>query len=301
MSPRPMRPIQLSVPGKTFLIGEYLALKGGPSIVLTTAPRFELRVIERASQDDEWFNFASQSPAGRLLGRHEEKARGYRFEFHDPHRGRGGLGASSAQFALVYAWLYGAEAVRDYAQLLKMYRECAWSGEGLPPSGADLVAQVTGGVTWFDGNQIDARDLGWPFKNLSFTLLRTGSKLATHEHLKRVDTEVPYEALREPVSVATRAFENADEEMLIAAVRNAAAILKKAHLCAPHTRQILDELAMKCDWSLAAKGCGAMGADVILIVHERAKASEVESWSKSRGLEICGTIQELARGIQAEG
>ena len=34
----------LSAPGKTFLVGEYVALAGGPSIVLATEPRFELRV-----------------------------------------------------------------------------------------------------------------------------------------------------------------------------------------------------------------------------------------------------------------
>jgi len=300
MNPRPMGRTALSVPGKTFLIGEYLALKGGPSIVLATAPRFELRAGALAD-DEARFNFASQSPAGRLLSRHHESVRGYQIEFHDPHGGRGGLGASSAQFALLYAWLYGVDSVRDHAQLLKTYRECAWSGEGLPPSGADLIAQVTGGVTCFDGNRIDVRNLGWPFKNLGFSLLRTGSKLATHEHLKRVSADVPYEAIREQVTAATQAFEISDEEKLIGAVQNVALVLKNANLCAPHTMQILDELAAKCDWSLAAKGCGAMGADVILILHERAKASLVENWAKSRDLEICGATLDLAPGMQVEG
>ena len=33
-----------SAPGKTFLFGEYLALNGGPAIVASTGPRFELKV-----------------------------------------------------------------------------------------------------------------------------------------------------------------------------------------------------------------------------------------------------------------
>lgn len=301
MNPRPMGLAALSVPGKTFLVGEYLAIQGGPSIVLATSPRFELRVSERSNQDDAWFNFAPQSPAGRLLDRFQEKARDYRFEFRDPHEGRGGLGASSAQFALVYAWLFGRESLKDTEQLLRVYRECAWNGEGLPPSGADLVAQVTGGVTWFDGRRYDARDLRWPFQNLGFTLLRTGSKLATHEHLKRVNSEVPFEELRELVGVATQAIESADGEKLIAVIREAGALLRNAQLCAPHTLRILDELAAKCDWSLAAKGCGAMGADVILILHEKAQASRVAEWARSQELDICGSDQDLAPGISFEG
>jgi mevalonate kinase len=36
--------VALSVPGKTFLVGEYVALDGGPSIVLATRPCFEMKI-----------------------------------------------------------------------------------------------------------------------------------------------------------------------------------------------------------------------------------------------------------------
>ena len=35
--------MNIVIPAKTFLVGEYLALTGGPSIILTTTPCFELR------------------------------------------------------------------------------------------------------------------------------------------------------------------------------------------------------------------------------------------------------------------
>ncbi len=303
MNLQPMGPAALSVPGKTFLVGEYLALEGGPSIILTTEPRFQLKVDLRTYEGAEGFNFSPQSPAGRLLQRFPQSVREYRFEFEDPHEGRGGLGASSAQFVLVYAWLFGLESLQDIERLLLLYRECAWKGEGTPPSGADVVAQVTGGVTWFDGLRFEACDWRWPFSDLGFSLLRTGSKLATHEHLQRVTSgaAVPAEALRTQVAAAGRAFGNSDERALVEAVANVGLILEEAGLCTSHTRQILDELRRQCDWSLAAKGCGAMGADVILVLHEKAKAPQVAEWGRARGLEGCGTDRDLATGIRVEG
>ena len=92
----------LSVPGKTFLLGEYVALDGGPSLLLSTEPRFELRV--RARSRDVALPFHAQSPAGRFFERHADDLAAWEFEFRDPSGGRGGLGASSAQFALMYAF-----------------------------------------------------------------------------------------------------------------------------------------------------------------------------------------------------
>ena len=38
--------IQLKAPGKTFVTGEYLATLGGPALLLTTQPCFELNVFD---------------------------------------------------------------------------------------------------------------------------------------------------------------------------------------------------------------------------------------------------------------
>lgn len=35
--------IALSAPSKTFLVGEYAVLRGGPALLLNTSPRFRLR------------------------------------------------------------------------------------------------------------------------------------------------------------------------------------------------------------------------------------------------------------------
>lgn len=292
--------LTLSVPSKTFLLGEYLALGGGPSIILNTAPRFELNVTNlNPGRGETTTPFAPGSPAGRLLarlaGEHSINLNEVAFQFHDPHRGAGGLGASSAQFALLYARSQSQQGlVPDlvWPEILAVYRECAWNGEGQAPSGADVVAQLTGGVCWFDGQNHVAERLSWGFASLSFTLVRTGFKLATHEHLMQVPAP-RYQGLRECVALGKAAILDRRAQPLIEAVAQAGVLLDQAGLVAEATRGLLAEIKAYLPRVLAAKGCGAMGADVILLLHERSEQAAIRSWVEHRGLSICGREQEL--------
>lgn len=284
----------LSCPAKTFLLGEYVALDGGPSLLLSTAPRFQLVVRSGVGGSHSWH---PASPAGRLAERFSSELAGWSFEFHDPYAGKGGLGASSAQFALLYSFLNDWTAPVDLQALLREYRECAWSGEGVPPSGADVVAQLTGGVTWFDGRSFQAERLSWPFPEIGFTLFRTGVKLATHEHL-REGAVAPHSTLRTIVVEARKAFESADEMRLIEAVNACSLVLRQSGLTAPSTTDLLDQMRDNHELFWAAKGCGAMGADVVLSLHARARADEVVRWAKGRGLEVCGSLDVLSSGLE---
>lgn len=301
-------PATISVPGKTFLVGEYLALDGGPSIILTTEPRFVLRATRsrgsgqakarRLPGAGRPHTFAGASPAGRLFVRHEADFSGWSFRFEDPHRGAGGLGASSAQFLLMYNWLMKTTNLDpdlyDWERLLEEYRVCAWNGEGHPPSGADIVAQCAGGgVCEFDGRQLTVRRHGWKFPRLTFSLLRTGVKLATHEHLKRAKS-APYDSLREIVRQASLAFNDRDENALVKAVVHYGEILAASGLTAESTLGLLSALKSQVPGALAAKGCGAMGADVVLVLHDRDKEAAITAWAGSKGLEICGSEKLLA-------
>lgn len=295
--------LTFSVPGKTFLVGEYLALDGGPSLILATEPRFVLRASRRRSfEQNPSHPFAFSSPAERLFRRHEASFDGWSFKFEDPYEGAGGLGASSAQFLLLYSWLLdvrvGELAAFDWRRLLEEYRLCSWNGEGRPPSGADVVAQAVGGVCEFDGRESAARRLEWRFARLSFTLLRTGVKLATHEHLKNV-APAPRELLHSTVEEGQRAFTEGNEDALVAAVDRYARILATAGLTAESTLGLLEVLKTEVKAVRAAKGCGAMGADVILVLHDRRHAAEIQDWARTKGLAICGAEAQLAkRGLE---
>ncbi len=294
----------LSVPAKTFLLGEYVALDGGPSILLSTEPRFELRVraaTATAAQTDVRLPFHPQSPAGLYFDKHRDDLSAWSYEFRDPSGGKGGLGASSAQFALLYAFQHDGEwrggVDTPWASVLKDYRECAWNGEGVPPSGADIVSQLSGGVTWFDGRSLMVESITWPFPELGFTLLRTGHKLTTHEHL-RAGTVAPYEVLRTIVLEARKAFTSVDDLRLVESVNACALALRQSGLTATATTDLLDQMRDNHELFYAAKGCGAMGADIILALHARATAPDVSRWAAGRGLEVCGSHETLSSGLE---
>lgn len=310
-----------SVPGKTFLVGEYLALKGGPSILLSTGPRFRLNLNMTRKTGGKadgvaelgWpLPFASLSPAGRYVDLHRGHFNDVAIHFDDPHCGKGGLGASSAQFAMLYAHANGIAAVEDpasfgWSHLLRDYRVVAWNGEGMPPSGADVVSQMCGGITWFDGSEFKARRLDWAFRDLEFTLFRTGFKLATHEHLRspRAGQAAPHEALRAAVQEATKAFETGNDSRLIEAITESGDALEASGLVAEGTREILRGLKGT-GFVRAAKGCGAMGADVVLVLHDRDQTEPLRAWCAERrgldicGLEICGSLATLASGLRMD-
>ncbi len=291
----------LSVPGKTFLLGEYVALDGGPCLLLSTSPRFQFIVHPRVA-DRGPLPFHPLSPAGLYFTRHEEDLKPWQFEFRDPYIGKGGLGASSAQFAMLYAFHHGWEwrSVRDFPwdSLLKDYRSCAWSGEGLLPSGADVVSQLTGGVTWFDGRSLQVEMLAWPFPAMSFTIIRTGHKVATHEHLKTGGALAPHSVLRTIVFEARKAFGSGDQARLMEAVNAYSLALRQSGLTATATTDLLDQMRDNHELFWAAKGCGAMGADVILTLHSSDRSAEVVSWAKGRGLDVCASLADLSPGIE---
>lgn len=291
----------LSVPGKTFLVGEYLALEGGPSILLSTEPRFQLRVTKKNARSG---CFQPGSPAAHLLESNMETQKGWHFEFTDPHKGKGGLGASTAQFALAYAWLNritpGNLSKEELSRALESYRKAAWSGEGVAPSGADLIAQLVGRVCRFDGRDNGVTSFDWAFPSLGFTLIRTGVKLATHEHLK-IARVVPIGSLRECADCASSAFEKRDENLLVKAVNECGRVLESAGLATDATIGLLRALRSQVGPAIrAAKGCGAMGADIILVLHDRERSRDIETWAASKDLPVCGAETDLTGGLRIE-
>src|SRR4051794_40802652 len=122
------------IPAKTFLLGEYSALTGASAILITTSPSFELSLVN----EELLKNIHPNSPAGQWWKGHQITSKG--LSWFDPYQDLGGLGASSAQFLGAYlasCSFLGVEPNKN--ALLKAYYEFAWRGEGLKPSGYDLL------------------------------------------------------------------------------------------------------------------------------------------------------------------
>lgn len=295
----------LTAPSKTFLIGEYVALAGGPTIILNTLPRFNLTATTTTTPftlENNGIN--PHSPAGKYWQLNQQSFSSLQLSFQDPHKGIGGFGASSAQFALLFLLqkLLQHSATEktitlNISELLSTYKKCAWSGQGFAPSGADVIAQCRGGITFYDYNNSNLQQWFWPFKDLDFCLLRTGHKMATHQHLTNLanidTTELSAIAVQTQESLVVK-----DSRLFLESIKQFQAILAKLHLITDHTQTLLAKLSANSD-ILAAKGCGALGADVIIFFYYPTQWEPIQSWLKQQQFDIyLNGHQSISQGIE---
>jgi mevalonate kinase len=282
----------LSVPGKSFLAGEYLALKGGASLIFSSTPRFEL-VARVGSGRVEGIH--PESPAGKLIHADPTFFSKQDLMFLDPHEGRGGWGASTAQFLATFVlneWRESCELetlkALSISRLLESYWQHAWDGKGYRPSGADLVAQYKGSLSLFERRTGLVGIYGWTFSDIDFALIPTGRKLATHEHLK-VLADFNAEPLEWAMKTLQSALQSGNSQEFVAGIQANAKALTDLGFTTPHA-QVLCQQMMEKPGVLAAKGCGALGADVVLVVYEKTQSEAFKNFVTSKdithGLEI---------------
>lgn len=259
-----------SFPSKTFLLGEYAVLGGAPALLLAHEPCF------RVERSPEGAGFPEGSPAWRLA---RELGLTGGFTFHDPHPRRGGFGASGAEF-LAVARLHPAAPAEPGA--FAWFARDLYFAQGGRGSGADILAQASGqaGLLLL---RLAERRLEWLPAALGAqaTLFHTGRKLATHEHLGSLPPEAMLAHAPE-VERAASALRAGDLPAFASALQAYAAGLAASGLVAPHTQEALAALG-ELPGVLAAKGCGAMGSDVILVL-SREPLPALAGWAKAHSL-----------------
>ena len=309
--------LTFKAPSKSFLLGEYLATQGGLAQVAVFEPCFELKVLSCDQLDsfheDSRFQdlktsfiaaeklFHPASPAGKWILQNTELFQNYRFQFLDPHQGRGGFGASTAQYLLIRQFQerrtsgtadiprssqqvdFLAQESLNMEQLRRIwedYRRLAWSGKGAIPSGADLVAQASEKICFFRGEDFSLQSLAWPFQDLVLSFFATGIKLATHEHLGSLQT-LNVELLKSISEKSYQAFLEKSSEAWIQSIRDYREALFQQGLEAQTTTALFEKLPSSV---LAAKGCGAMGVDILMIVAKVADQESVREHIENLGL-----------------
>jgi hypothetical protein len=311
----------LSLPSKTFLLGEYLALLGGPTVVATFGPRFELRreafsgeakKVDEIGAILEKNRFHPQSPVGRLLS---WAAQNYGLErvtsivegwsFFDPHHGAGGFGASTAQFGLIYGLLSRELHWATHDQsVYRLYRDLMSEGQvelHRVPSGADLVGQVRGGITYFNAAERRRSDL-WPLMSwselavFSATQGSSGRKTTTHDHIAKLSaTQLDrLKGLLSPI------VEQGLSAVTMGLPQGFAQSMSRY-------AQVLSDHGLECEASrddrqflmtlpevVGAKGSGAMLSDSMVVLFSRKPSDETLSQISKRGLEL------IVSGLPAE-
>ena len=248
-----------TIPAKTFLLGEYAALQGGSAIVLTTTPCFEVGLSNEQTSPA----IHPDSPAGLFWAKAGMDSQ---LTWHDPYQSIGGLGASSAQFLGAYWAATDPQSQQNQDALLEAYWACSWQeGQGVRPSGYDVLAQASSGCVYINGHAEKPISYNWPFTDMAFILLHTGDKLPTHHHLQAIQLTEAMVSLTSIVLSGKKAFEQVDSTQLIDAVKAYHQALTALDLVAERTQEQLARLMDDQD-ILACKGCGAMGADVLLVL-----------------------------------
>ena len=295
--------LQLTAPGKTFLLGEYVALQGGPTLVLTSQPCFNLTAKYSSEKTIPviFENIAKESPAGKFLLHYADAFKGCRLSFHDPYHGLGGFGASSAQFLFVTML---KKLLQDFSltthyrikELLTEYLQFAWNGEGMKPSGADLVAQAQGGISYYYKDQNKLQVLEWPFKHINYYLLHTGNKLPTHQHLKELALVTTHQ-LADIVFAGLQHLQTNNAQGFINSINQYAEALHALALVDAKTVGLLQNIRSRAE-VLAAKGCGALGADVILVLVETKDHPLFLDWLAQQKLNLISYGNNAQAGLQ---
>jgi mevalonate kinase len=189
---------RIQIPGKTFCFGEYAALAKGSALLITTGPGFEIQFEKSVEQME--CPVHPESPAGRYYQLHIDFFVNWKIQFVDHYAGRGGFGASTAQFLGLALFLENQTG--EESELVTL-RHKIWNdynsihqqmNVSQLPSGYDLWAQMMGGVAmvkrvFTQPARFVASSTPWPFADLDFLIVPTGIKVATHKHLEQLNPD----------------------------------------------------------------------------------------------------------------
>jgi len=273
------------------MLGEYAVLENGSALLFTHEPHFTLLANENTPL---LIGIHPHSPAGRFYQQHFDLFSRYQLHFIDPYHGIGGMGASSAQFILLFTLYYHLKKQPfSLEALLQTYHPLAWSGQGYPPSGADLVAQSIGGFIAWHPQEKTITQLTWPFETLSFHFVHTRHKVKTHEHLHTLQMNFSVNTLNAVTEQALNALKNTDSIQFCNAINSYASLLAEYQLVTDHTLALLQSLQTQ-HYVKAAKGCGALGADVLFIITEKSAAPALHAWINTHHLQyLCSQDKAL--------
>ncbi len=273
----------LVAPAKHFVLGEYAILEGGTALLFTHAPYFELHID--ASQNPALIGIHPESPAGRFYQTHKTIFSRHHLTFTDPYQEAGGLGASSAQFVLLYKlYLQLTEEPFYLKNLLQVYKKFSWSGQGYAPSGADVVAQTMKGFCSWSSRTNEVINFVWSFTDCTFHFIHPRHKTKTHEHLETLQLNFALDKFHATVQQALSALAQHDSALFCDAINIYAALLKTHSLTTEHTLSLLENLKRE-PWVKAAKGCGAMGSDVLFIVIKNTITPALQRWAEQHNLQ----------------
>lgn len=276
--------MKFSVPGKTYLVGEYSVLVGGAALGLSTAPQY---IIEDNVTDFLACDLHPESAASQYLAKTGKQRS---FSIEDPYQG--GFGRSTAEFWGAIVPDLVAEKEYNFFDIMKLYRELH-NGSGI-----DLAFQYFGQICLADAQASYYQNLAWPFPHLQFLIVSTGVKIPTHEHLKNLDKSRLNELPQISESVIKSFTENREFEFL-ARLKDWRNKLKELGLTCSNSLRLIEEIE-NCAEVKLVKPCGALGADVLLVFFAGEQKQKVVNYLIEHQIRIEAGITELVAGVREQ-
>jgi isopentenyl-diphosphate delta-isomerase len=287
--------IEFSVPSKTFLLGEYITLFSGPALVLNTYPRFKLIVQDNSDKHIDP-NHEITGAAANFIKENLSFFNNYTLTFVDPFSGLGGFGASSAQYAMVFTLKnYFSKTTSSIIDTIANYQAMSNNHQKYPASGADVIAQLQGGLTYYHRERNFIKKYNWPFTDLSFCLIHTGTKIMTAHHLDKL-ININIHGLADIAFNGIAALEQNDSTAFCQAIRSYSLTMLKNGLVCKETADLLS-LILSYPQVRAAKGCGALAADVILVLLNTTDVNHFIRWADQQHLAVINFNSYVNEGI----
>ncbi len=287
--------IEIKVPSKTFLCGEYVALNGGPALVLNTGPEFLMSITKGAS---EYSVFQQGSPCDQFFQDNLALLKDLNFDFKDPHAGRGGFGASGAKFNSLVA----VEKLLQGKPLFNSldFREKLLHYSRQQQSGYDVISQFNGEICFIDLNDKKIERLSWPFEDKFIYVVRTGNKLNTHEHLANLQVTT-YPILTRIATQAYDSLKNIQFNEFSEHINAYYNQLRALNLICTETLQLTDKIKQQTQMFSAVKGCGAAGSDTLLLLADQSNDLSAKKLFSDLGLELVFSGNKLCEGMSLTG
>lgn len=256
----------IKIPSKSFLMGEYSVLSEGWCLVHLHDPSF--KVYSEQKKRKSYFH--PQSPAGVLFNSLEDENK-HDFTFEDPYRGSGGFGGSTAEVISVMKMskklksLNPKDAFNLYMSLFKSKK--------VKPSGADFYGQYsclnnTGSTLMFKGGSLESSEImDWPFSGVKVLILKRNKKINTQNHLESFSFSD--KALKELKQISKKAVDHFKSSNLefFSMVDEFTETQHRFNLLLKETLKELN-IIKSIDGVVSARGCGALGADVVAVFYK---------------------------------
>jgi len=294
--------LSIKIPSKTFLAGEYNVLFGGQAIILCTKPYFHIS-LEPKTNAKQSSSFHPKSPAAKYLLDNKEIFDGHIVTVHDPHNKKGGFGASGAHFLGVFLLnqlLKDSEFdinKVDQKKLLDTFWNYYPDGQ-TKPSGADIIAQLNGFISCFSTKDCNVEKLAWNFKDIGFYVFPTYNKVDTHSHVSNISIDYD-NSINQTVINISKAIKDSNSSNLIKYLNEFKEYQINKGLVAKESFDMLKTLDAA-PGVLFSKGCGALGADVILVIVDKNFDKEFKSLAQINNFNLIASEKDITYGALIE-